>query len=67
MEHLLENDEKFNAERDYNSLKVQKRIKDPLFLFPSIICCSIYSARNLMQKEIAIHWHLFIRRNTRVL
>jgi hypothetical protein len=25
MEHLLGNDEKFDAERDYNSLKVQKR------------------------------------------
>jgi hypothetical protein len=34
MEHLLKNDEKFDAERDYNSLKVQKRIKDPLFFVP---------------------------------
>jgi hypothetical protein len=34
MEHLLKNDEKFDAERDYNSLKVQKRIKDPLFCSP---------------------------------
>jgi hypothetical protein len=25
MEHLPGNDEKFDAERDYNSLKVQKR------------------------------------------
>jgi hypothetical protein len=24
MEHLLRNDEKFDVERDYNSLKVQK-------------------------------------------
>jgi hypothetical protein len=46
MEHLLRNDKKFDAERDYNSLKVQKNL---LFLFPSIICCSIYSTRNLMQ------------------
>jgi hypothetical protein len=25
MEHLLRNDKKFDAERDYNSLKVQKK------------------------------------------
>jgi hypothetical protein len=43
MEHLLGNDEKFDAERYYNSLKVQKRIKYPLSFCPpqSFVALSI--------------------------
>jgi hypothetical protein len=60
MEQLLGNDEKFDAERAYNSLQVQKKI---LFFFAplsilSLNCCSIYSSRYLMQKELTIHWHV---------